>query len=219
MAIALTAAATAAEYRERNGRVSTSLDTLLGTLLTTVTRVVEKRIGLAPGMLVAQASETFVFDAIGGTTLYLRDRAGMQYLLRTVTADGIGVDGEQDGTYDYYELDFADAWVRGLPENAAAFSEPFTAVELLSHMSDADPVKWPDQRASIQIAGAWGWATTPGGVKERVIGIVRELVDTHGAGMANPASFTAVDDAIERIPAARGLMSMLETEYRYRLPI
>ena len=215
MPVDLTAYATAAEYRERTGRVSTSADTLVGTLLTTVSRVVDRRVGVADGMFNDASALAFTFDAFGGSLLRLRDQDGMQYLLRAVTANKIEIDGG-DGAFDEYTLDFADAWVRGYPTNALALSRPFTAIELLSHLSTCNPSAWPSQVAAVRITGDWGWAAVPGGIKERVIGITRELIDVQHAGAA--MSVTAVEDAIARVPSARSLMNLIEREFNYRIP-
>jgi hypothetical protein len=53
-------------------------------------------------------------------------------------------------------------------------------------------------------------------MKERVIGITRELIEAHHAGIAQ--NYSAVEEAINTIPAARSLMYMLEREYNYRIP-
>lgn len=215
MAYDLAAAATAAEYRARVGRVSSAEDAVVTAMLTTVTRVVERRAGVAPGMFNAQTdSLSFKFNAHGGTILILRDEQGLKYFLRGVTADGIDIDSEKDGTFDGYQLDFDDAWVRGLPANASQFSQPYSEIELLPHVTNAAPIAWPDHHAAVRITSTtWGWAAVPGAVKERVIGITRELIDAQHAGLAMTVS--AVEEAIDRVPAARSLMALLEREYNF----
>ncbi|HEX3088972.1 MAG TPA: hypothetical protein VHQ23_09975, partial [Ilumatobacteraceae bacterium] len=159
MAIDLTAIATAAEYKARNNRSSSDSDALLDVYLLGVTRVVERRIGVAAGMLKPQTNLTFVFDGSGKRRLYLRDERLGQYLLRSITADSLGVDNSQSGAYTDYTLDLADSFVQGVPSNADTFNEPFTAIDLLP-ISGASLGIWPPFRASIQITGNWGWATT-----------------------------------------------------------
>lgn len=213
MAIDLTAYASTAEYRERNGRVSTDSDTMLTALLTSVSRVVDRRLGVSPGMFKAQTTLTYTVKARGGTLLRLRDERGEQLFLRTVDTNGIDIDTDRDGTFDGYQLDLADAWVRGYPVNASTMSAPFTALELLPGAANADPLSWADG-VEVRITGtAWGWATTPGAVKERVIGITRELVQVHLAGPA----MDDVASAIDATYGARSLMYMLEQEYNYRV--
>lgn len=215
--------ATPAEYRERNGRVSTNDDEMVRTLLTEVSRVVDRRCGVADGMFYPHDSIenpspdliVFTFDAFGGRTLYLRDAENMQYLLRAVNANLIEIDGG-DGAFDEYALDLADAWLRGIPANASTFNRPFTALEFLPHVTGATVTTWPAQVAAVRITGDWGWASTPGAIKERVIGITRELIDAHHAGAAMMVS--QIEEAISSMPAARALMYMLEKEFSYRIP-
>jgi hypothetical protein len=95
--------------------LSTDDATAIGAMLLTVTRVVERRIGLAPGMLLPQTALTFTFSATGGKRLYLRDERGFQYLLRAITADSLKVDSDADGAFDDYLFDSADAWVSPVP--------------------------------------------------------------------------------------------------------
>lgn len=220
MAIDLsTPLASAAEYRARNGQVSSDDDTMISTLLLGMTRVVERRIGVAPGMLLPQTSLTFTFNASGGQRLRLRDERGFQYLLRSITADSLKVDTDADGSFDDYLLDTADAWVQLYPANASDFDEPYTAIDLRSGITGATLTSWPDADYSVQIVGNWGASATSAiraNLKERVIAIVRELIDAHRAGAA--MNVYAVEEAITRTPTARALMAMIEREYNYRLP-
>ena len=214
MAYLLTAAATAAEYRASNGRLAADRDTEVGVLLTSVTRIVERRQGVAPGMWNAQAdSLSFTFRAIGGTRLYLRDERGLQYFLRGVASNGIDIDSERDGSFDGYQLDLADAWVVGHPRNIDQFGEPFTALDILPNVTNADPTSWADG-VDVRITSTnWGWAAVPGAAKERVIHITRELIETHFAGSAYDE--TQVEAAMQ----SRGLMHLFEREYSHRLPV
>ena len=211
----LSAYATVDEYKSRNGKISSAQDSELDGLLTTVSRMLERRTGMMPGAFNSHTPATYVFDGRGGRILRLRDRAGRQYFLQTITADSLKLDTDLDGSYDDYLWDLSDAWVRGLPENAAALSEPYTALELRP-VSTAPLTSWPNYPGSIQIVGTFGWAAVPGAVKERVIGITRELIETHRAGPT--LTVQEVDQAIELNPGARSLMHMLEREYSHRLP-
>lgn len=168
------------EYRARN-RVTGERDSLaVAELLTLNSRRLEKMLHVAPGYFNTHAA-TYVFDAYGGSVLDLRDRAGMAYCLTAITADSLALDTDGDGSYDDYTLDLDDAWVRGLPENAASQSEPFMSLELLP-LTSATITTWPDAPASVQIAGTWGWATRPPAVREVVIALTRDLRETHLAG-------------------------------------
>ena len=217
MAYLLTAAATAAEYRQRNGRTSADDDAYLGDLLTTVTRMCERRVGVAPCMFNAQTdSLSFTFRAIGGSRLYLRDGRGSQYFLRGVAANGIDIDSEQDGTFDGYQLDLSDAWVVGHPRDALQFSEPYTAFDILPGVASADPTSWTDGYEVRITSTLWGWAAVPGSFKERVIGITRELVEAHIAGPT--MTLQDIESSAQMTPGVMRLMSLLEQEYRYRMP-
>jgi hypothetical protein len=216
----LSPVANAGEYRDRNNRESSLDDGQLESLLTAVTRAVEKRLGLAPGMLLPQDDLTFSFTAYVPNPyrvprlLALRDTSSQQYLLRVVSADGIGIDSQYDGTYDGYELDFDNGWVRGYPENAAALGQPYTHIQLLTGISGATYTAWTD-RVMVQVTGDWGWAACPEPIKERVIGMTRELVEVHRAGPT--LTVYNVDENIQMNPSTRTLMSALEKDYSHRL--
>lgn len=215
----LSAVVSLAEYKARVGRLTTDTvdDATIEGLLATVTRVVERRIGAATGMLIPQTGATITLDGKGGSRLYLRDESDRQFFVRTITADSLKVDTDGDGTFNYL-LDAADLWVRLGPVNAANAGEPYTWIDLVPTVSTASILAWPNLPASIQITGALGWASTPGALRERVSGIVRELLDAHRAGAAGITGYGA-DEMIESVPGARALMAMIEREYSYRLAI
>ncbi|HRC63542.1 MAG TPA: hypothetical protein PLX85_10025, partial [Dehalococcoidia bacterium] len=170
----LDAYATKDEYRAAVGSKATGTDTTLDAQLTAMTRQTERSLQVAPGGFNSHAG-TYTFDAHGGQVLWLRDSADLGYFLQSITADSCGIDIEEDGTFDYYTLDLGDAWLRGLPEHAATFSEPYIALQLLAHRTNAEPTEWPDQPASVRIAGTWGWAAVPRVIKELVIHRTHEL--------------------------------------------
>jgi len=210
--------ATYTEYAQRNGRVGTADQSSIEEMLITVSRVVDRRCRVFDGMFQAQPDHTgpFIFPAHGGTRLYLRDEEGMQYLLRTVTANKIEID-DGDGTYGAYALDLEDAWVREYPVNASVVGRPYTALDLLPGVTGANPASWPASTTAVRITGTWGWATTPGAIKERVISITRELIDAHHAGAS--LSVGAMDATIQSVPSTRMLMGMLEREFTNRIPV
>lgn len=181
MALDLTTVVSVAQYRARVAPAETGSDATLDAHLLAGTRLAERSLGLAPGMLQDQAAETFDFDSTGGQVLFLRDGAGRQLLLRSTTS--IGIDTEQDGTFDGETHDLEDdAWIRGHPDTAAAMSEPYTALELLGHLSGAERSVWPVQRASVRIAGAWGWASTPEPLVDFVAHMVHDIREAHAGG-------------------------------------
>jgi len=164
-----------AEYSARNNRTSAADDATLDQQLLAMTRLFEREAGLPAGAFNSHTA-TLTFPARGGKILRLRDSAEVQHFLRSVPSGGIGVDTEQDGTFDGVLLSLASG-VRGLPENAAALSEPYTAIELLPY---AEITAWPKQTAAVRIStGAFGWAAVPAAVKEAVISMVRDLREHH----------------------------------------
>lgn len=218
MALDLSPVVSLAEYKQRVGRLDddTTDDDAIGDLLTTVTRVVERRTGVAPGMLVPQTAQVFTFDAHGGTRLHLRDETGRQLFLRAITANSLNVDDDGDGDFEYL-LDAADAWVRPGPVNAPTYDEPWTHVDLVPTAAGATITGWPRLTACVQITGDWGWETTPGALRERVVGIVREVLDAERIG-GGGQSYDP-EERITSVPSARALLFMLEQEYSRRLPV
>ena len=219
MALDLTAYATTTEYRDRNGRVSTDSDVLLSAFLLSVSRVIDRRLGVSPGHFKPQTALTYYVTARGGTLLRLRDERGEQLFLRTATA--IGIDSERDATYDGSTMVLGtDAWVRGFPVNSATSSEPFTALSILPGVLNADPTEWGDCY-DVRVTGTWGWAATPGAIKDRVIGLTRELAEVHSSGASSlwsgSMTIEQIDNAITSTPTARALMYLLEMEYNYRV--
>ena len=86
------------------------------------------------------------------------------------------------GTFDGYTFDETTAWIRGLPENAGAESEPVYALEILSSRSGVTLTTWPNRPASIRITGTFGWAAVPQVIKDLVIHRTIELRDALKAG-------------------------------------
>lgn len=175
----LDAYATLAEYKAEYNLTASTWDTEITAALLGRSRVAEKLLGVAAGYFNTH-SATYVFDGHGESVLWLRDRSGVGYCLTAITADNCSIDTNLDGTADY-TLDLADAWLRGLPENAAGLSEPFTALELLPHTT-ATITKWPDLPASISITGTWGWAAVPHQINQFTLKLVRDLRDMQTGG-------------------------------------
>ena len=183
----LDAYATATNYRVQTGEKTTGTDTVLDAQLLTISRLLERSLHVQPGAFNTHTG-TYTFDGRGGKVLDLRDRAGLTYFLTSVTANSLGIDSECDGTFDGYLWDLSDAWVRGLPENAAAHSEPFSRIEILSHISTAELTVWPVKPAAIRIAGTWGWGAVPGVIMQLTVSMVHDLrqAQLSGALMETP---------------------------------
>jgi hypothetical protein len=216
VAISLTAYASDTQYRARVKDAATGTDATLNSQLLLGSRLLERSLNVMPGAFNSQSAETFTFDSFGGRVLPLRDREGRQYFLRTTTS--IGIDTELDGTYDGEVIDLEDdVFVRGIPESALAFGQPFTALELLP-FSGATVSVWPDRVASVRIAGAWGWAAVPEAIVDLVVHIVHDLRMAHAAG----AAFEVPDIDQGGLPLSRATFAMWERmkgSYARRLPI
>ena len=199
-------------YTLTGGQRPTSADPRLDVIIETASRLFDRAHGVAPGMFAPISSTALTFTPDGGTTLYLRDTSGYQCFLRTITADSLKLDTDADGSFDDYLWDFADGWVRGLPENAAANGEPFTAIELNPSHASAPLSVWPTYKNSIQITGTWGFASIPAAVKVRVADIAHALSQRSFAGGYGTEERLQVDG----LPV--WVMRMVDAEYNYRIP-
>jgi len=194
----LDAYATIAQYRGALGDKATGADTAITAELLVMSRQLERKLWLSPGYFNASsASQARIFDGSGRDTLRLRDTDGMAYCLTTLDADGLAIDSDLDGSYDDYTLDFNDAWVRGLPENAAAHSEPFTAIQLRP-LSAATLTTFPRLVGSVKITGTWGWTAVPQIITDLVIHRTHELRQGLVAGATQ--DYPAYDGAIPLQP-------------------
>ncbi|MGE3856994.1 MAG: hypothetical protein AB7G21_08575 [Dehalococcoidia bacterium] len=207
--------ATAAEYLTGTGNKATA-DALMLTQLTGMSRLLEKSLQVMAGAWNTHTG-TYVFTAPGGgSRLRLRDEDGRQYFLQAIATDGLGVDSDRDGLYDDYTLDFADAWVRGLPANAAAHSEPYRSIELRA-LDGATITSFPSSPGAIEIEGTWGWATVPDSIKRLVIHRTHELRQAMPTGAAEQLpSFDAGDAPMA--PNVFWLWKEAERRYGRRLP-
>lgn len=205
-----------AYFQARNtGGTAVSNATALGEDLIAGSRLFDRQVGVHDGAFNSHTA-TYTFDSIGGLVLWLRDRSGGAYFLQSVADAGIGIDTELDGTFDGYAWDLDDAWLRGLPDNAAAFGVPFNALEILPHITTAPLTRWPDGRARVRIEGTWGWATVPDMVKQTVVSMTRELRDHFGAG-----AFGAQERYGDELPLSNQtwrLIASAKAEYGRRIP-
>lgn len=212
----LDAYATAAQFRARTGSKASGADTELDDQLLEASRLVERSLGVHSGGFNSHTG-TYTFDAFDDPVLYLRDREGMLYFLQTVGANAIGVDSEGDGSFDGYQFDFDDAWVRGLPENASALSRPYTAIELLP-IASATLTRWPDRPAAVRItSGTFGWATVPTTILELTVHLTHSLRQAHLAD--NMGNIPAIDQTLPLSPNAVWYWRLAEREYKRRLPV
>ena len=191
--------ATIAQYRAAIGDKASAADATITAELTVMSRQLERALMLAPGYFNASAtSQARVFDGNGRDTLQLRDTAGYAYCLTAIATDGLAIDSDLDGSYDDYAFDLTDAWVRGLPENAAAHSEPFTAIQLRP-ISAATLTIFPRLPGCVQITGTWGWAAVPQIITDLVIHRTQELREAMKSGQTR------------ELPSFEGGVSMSKT--------
>jgi len=172
--------ADATAYRDRVKDRETGSNTVLNAQLLSASRLAERSLRVAPGAF-NSATGTRVFDGTGTNTLYLRDTSGLASFLQSIDADGLKIDEEMNGLYDDYLWDLSDAWLRGLPENAAASSEPFTALQI-RNITTAPRTTFPAFEGCVQITGTWGWAAVPNEITEFVVHLVHEVRQGHMAG-------------------------------------
>lgn len=211
----LDAYCTITEYRARTGSEASAANATLTAQITAVARLLERSLQVAPGAF-NSATGTRVFDGSGRSILRLRDDRGMQEFLQSIDADSLKIDSDLDGSYDDYTFDTADAWVRGLPANAAAHSEPFTAIELRP-ISTATLTVFPKLAGCIQIVGTWGWPAVPGMIKELNAHMTYDLEQAHLAGATG--NIPAIDDAMPLSQETWRLWRLAERMYGRRLPV
>ncbi len=203
-----------AEYRARTGSKATAADATLTAQITAVARLMERSLGVAAGAFNSVTSAARVFDGGGRNILHLRDREGHLYFLQTIDADGLAIDDDMDGAYDDYLLDFNDAWVRGLPENAAVNGEPYTSIELRP-LSAATMLRFPALPGCVRITGTWGWSAVPGIIKELNAHLTHDLeqaqlVDETG-------SLPAIDSSLPLSDQTWRFWRLAERHYGYRV--
>lgn len=193
----------AADFDTSAGELPAPDETRMNALLKMASDLVDLARGVAPGHWgPIDTPTTYTFDACGEALLRLRDEGMIQYLLRSVVADKIEVDENLDGTYEH-TLDLADAWVEGYPRNAGVF----TALRLIPRPG-ATPTAW---RGRVRVTGAWGHATVPVAVKQRVIDIAHALSQRGYAG-------ELADQALQQGEAPAWVMKLVDSLYNHRLP-
>jgi hypothetical protein len=212
----LSAYATATEYRARTGDATTGTNATLDAQLLGISRLLEKALRVAPGAFNEVTASARIFPAYGGSRLWLRDSSGFGYFLQDIDDDGLGIDSERDNTFDGYVLDFDDVWLKGMPENAAAHSEPYTSLELVL-VGSYTISQWPTQEASVRITGKWGWATVPDLVVELVCHRTHELREALKEGGTGSLPAFAAGDVPMR-PSTAWLWKEAEALYGRWIP-
>lgn len=187
----LSAYATAAEYRSRVNKTDTADDADILAQITGVSRALEFELNVAPGAFNAgAASETRYFTPLLSNSSQMRlvDEAGRQHLVTTIDSNGIGVDLDGDGVYEYTIDPSGESWVVARPYNAGAtLGEPYNALELLPLLG-ASFTRWPSLPRSVKVTGTWGWPAVPGMIKELCVKRCRDIRDSEEAGAAGSLS-------------------------------
>jgi len=222
MALDLTTFVSDDDYRARVGSNDSGQDSLLEGQIVGTIRVLERSLGLAPGMF-KSGTETLTFDGprreladgsvVGCSRLWLRDSSGMGYLLQSVTASGVKLDTEQDGTFDgeTYDPATADTWLAPGPANAATGGEPYRYLDILTHRTDRDRGAWPTLPRSIRVTGTWGWATTPELVADLVVHRTHEIREGLKGGAAG--ELPSFDGGIPMRPQTAWMWREVEARY------
>lgn len=209
--------ATITQYRAAIGDKASAADATITAELLVMSRQLERALQVAPGYFNASATgQVRVFDGSGRAILQLRDKAGLGYCLTAIVADSLKIDSDLDGSYDDYLFDLSDAWVRGLPENAAAHSEPFTAIELRP-LSAATLTIFPKLSGCVEITGTWGWAAVPQIIQDLVIHRTHDLRQGLSAGAVGAVA--AFDVPAQMQPRTLWLFREAERLYGRQLPV
>ena len=190
---------TAAEYFDRIGAQEYTETETIAAQLIAVSRLVERSLWLQPGAFQSHTG-TYTFDGKGGTKLPLTDHLGRVYLLTATPTDAIGIDTENDATYDGLQWDLDEAWLRGLPENNDQFGEPFEAIEIMSFISGAERGNWPNRPAAVKFtACTFGWAAVPRLIEDFCAHLLHDLRDAHLAGASGELpSMEALEGSITK---------------------
>lgn len=212
----LDAYVSADQFRAATGDSATGTDSTLNAQLLGVSRLLERALGLPPGAFNSASDQTLYLDAYGGDLLRFRDERGFQWFVQSVDADGIGIDSENDGTYDGHTLDLGDAWVVGWPANAEAGGEPYRGLRLLTFLGTCNPSSWPSRKRAVRIQCTTGWAAVPQIITDLVIHRTQELREGLKAGASG--DIPAFDAGVPLRPSTTWLFQEAERLYGHRLP-
>ena len=179
-----------------------------------MSRYLDRKLDMMPGGFAPIASATFYFDPQGHETLNLRDHEDALYPLRSVVADGIRPDYDRTGDYDNttFKWDLDDVWIWPSPRNGAATGRPFRSLEL-RRVGNVPITLWPYSDGSVRIEGAWGWAATPPTIKELVVKLTRDTIDSQRGG--GTASIAPLEEGIPLMSDTWRLWRSMERAFGY----
>jgi hypothetical protein len=190
--------ATAEEYRARVEKAATGEDTEIDAQLEGVSRFIEREAGRVFNQ--SDPDTVRYFDGNGGVHVYVDD---------VVTLTALEVDIDASGSW---ETAVASASLLLKPYHASEIGQPYTCIELAPWQTTIS--RFPARPKAIKVTGVWGWPAVPGGIKEGVIGITRQLRDLHKAGFT--ATLESVDMLVRQSPQASFLLRDILREYRRR---
>ena len=197
------------EYRNRTGAKETAMsDETLRQAFGTVARLIDRRLGWAPGMLGPVSGErtvTFWPTRRPNRVLYLRDAEGGVWPLRSWSS--IACDYSGRGTPDTTIGGDAE-WVVGLAHG----DRPYRALRILEAHADAVESVWPGDPGTVAVTGSgWGHASIVGAATDLVIYTTRALLDSEQAGAA--AAVKVFDSTVRTVDAAGRAWRLLEMEF------
>ena len=201
--------ASAEQYRDRN-RSSPSDDDLVDEMLSAAARYLDRRLGWCPGAFAPIAAATIRFwPGDARRVLRLRDTEGAAWPMRTWTE--ISVDYGGTGIPDHTWTPAAAPWIVAQPAASPVTGRPYRSLRLQGSHNRATESIWPSDPGYADVTSPWGWATTPGAVREMTIHIARMLLDSHAGGAA--AVVAALETGITLGDSAGRLWRLLEMEY------
>ena len=199
--------ATAAQYRARNANSSDD-DDLVNELLAASARYIDRRLGWCPGAFAPIASTKIRFwPGAPRRTLRLRDSEGAAWPLREWTQ--IEVDYGGTGTPDYTWTPASAPWIIAQPTTAV--DRPYRSLRMWGSHRLATESVWPPDPGIVDITSPWGWATTPGAIRELTIHVARSLLDSHTGGAS--AVIAALETGVKLTDTAAMLWRRVEMEY------
>lgn len=174
------------EAQDYIGRQFADADGVLGDIVTTASRTIDRHCGRH----FYQVSATRYFDADASWRLNLGPYNDL------VTLTTLKADDDGDGIY---ELTYTSGQYELLPKGAASrapVAEPFTKIELLDNNTFPLAVT-SGRKQLVEVAGTWGWPSVPIEVKQACRLLVHEYAKLQDApfGMMGSAEF-----GMSRIP-------------------
>lgn len=169
--------ATEGEYRERVSSAADD-DTLNGELLAAASRLIDRRLGWAPGSFGPDSEVTVtVWPSAPGRVLRLRDSDGFTVPVQSWSEARLHYGG--GGRTVTIPGDVS--WVRLMPGTVGL---PGRSLRIVGGASQSDVSVWPSDPGWVEVDAVTGWGDTPGPVRELCVHVAREMADSHAGGAA-----------------------------------